>query len=346
VPYELPRDRRADRRGVIWRWVTFAMVAVLVVLLAYLGYVGFVGSGQAVEPPAASRDCRTPSIANGWEYEAVNYEIFGDAELAELLDPTDCDPRAPTERDELVTSDGVSLAAWYIPAGSGAGPEAPTIVLAHGHGANKSGMLSRAEVLHPGYNLVLFDFRNHGQSEDAATTVGLLERNDLRAVIDWLEATKAPRAIGVLGVSMGGSAAINASRGDPRVAALVIESTHATLANALQARLDRQGYPLSLPAAWSILLGGLIRTGQDMSAGDPLQAISRYGERPLLVIAGGSDDSIGPTDAEDLLAAALDGGAQAELQVCPTAGHGETLRACPGDYRDWVLGFFADALGT
>lgn len=346
VPYELPRDRRADRRGAIWRWVTFVMVAVLVALFAYLAYVGFVGSGQVVEPPAPSRDCRTPSIAHGWGYEAVNYEASSDAELAELPDPTDCDPRIGTERADLATADGVSLAAWYIPAGNGAGPEAPTIVLAHGHGANKSGMLSRAEVLHPGYNLVLFDFRNHGQSEDAATTVGLLERNDLRAVIDWLEANKAPRAIGLLGVSMGGAAAINESRGDPRVAALVIESTHATLANALTARLDRQGYPLSLPAAWSILLGGLIRTGQDMSAGDPLQAIEGYGERPLLIIAGGSDDSMGATDAQDLLAAALDGGAQAELKVCPTAGHGETPRACPGEYRDWVLGFFADAIGT
>lgn len=346
VPYELPPDRRADRRGVIWRWVTFAMVAVLVALVAYLAYVGFVGSGQAVEPPAPSRDCRTPSIAHGWEYEAVNYAISEDAPLAGLPDPTDCDPRPPTERDDLVTSDGVSLAAWYIPAGNGAGPEAPTLVLAHGHGANKSGMLSRAEVLHPGYNLVLFDFRNHGQSEDAATTAGLLERYDLRAVIDWLEATKAPRAIGVLGVSMGGSAAINAARGDPRVAAMVLESTHATLANALQARLDRQGYPLALPGAWSILLGGLIRTGQDMSAADPLQAIERYGERPLLIIAGGSDDTMGATDAGDLLAAALDGGADAELQVCPAAGHGEALRTCPGDYRDWVLGFLADALGT
>ena len=34
------------------------------------------------------------------------------------------------------------------------------------------GLLSRAEVLHADYNLVLFDFRNHGQSEEAVTTAG------------------------------------------------------------------------------------------------------------------------------------------------------------------------------
>jgi fermentation-respiration switch protein FrsA (DUF1100 family) len=83
-----------------------------------------------------------------------------------------------------------------------------------------------------------------------------------------------------------------------------------------------------------------------MSAADPLQAVEDYGERPLLLVADGRDDTIGPDDAEDLLAAARAGGAQAELRVCEAAGHGDSVRACPGDYPDWVLGFFADALGS
>jgi fermentation-respiration switch protein FrsA (DUF1100 family) len=345
VPYELPSYGRASRRAVIGRWVTFALAALLVAALAYLSYVGVVGSGQVVEP-GRSRDCRTPAIAFGWEYEAINYPAAADRELSELTDPTQCDREPVMAGDALVTPDGVSLAGWYIPVGSGAGPEAPTIVLAHGHGVNKSGMLSRAEALHDDFNLVLFDFRNHGQSEADRTTVGLLERTDLRTVIDWLERTKGPTAIGVLGVSMGSATAINEARADQRVDALVMESTHATLANALQARLELQGYPLALPGAWSILLGGLVRTGQDMSAADPLQAVEDYGERPLLLVADGRDDTIGPDDAEDLLAAARAGGAQAELRVCEAAGHGDSVRACPGDYPDWVLGFFADALGS
>jgi pimeloyl-ACP methyl ester carboxylesterase len=345
VPYELPSLRRADRRALIGRWVTFALVALLVVLLVYLAYVGFAGSEQVVEP-GRSRDCRTPSLAYGWEYEAINYQITGDLPLADLPDPTECDIEPAMAGDSLVTPDGVSLAGWYIPAGSGAGPEAPTIVLAHGHGTNKSGMLARAEALHDDFNLVLFDFRNHGQSEDGQTTVGLLERTDLRTVIDWLERTKAPAAIGVLGVSMGSATAVNEARADQRVDALVMESTHATLANALEARLELQGYPLALPGAWSILLGGLVRTGQDMSAADPVQAVEGYGERPLLLVADGQDDTIGPTDADDLLAAARSGGALVELQVCEAAGHGQSVRACAGDYPDWVLGFFADALGS
>src|SRR5699024_5481902 len=109
------------------------------------------------------------------------------------------------------------------------------------------------------------------------TTQGNLEQRDLRAVLDWLETNKAPHEIAVLGVSIGGATAVNVAARDERVAAVVIESTHATLANAIGARLKAAGHWLELPGSWAILLSGLVRTGQDMSAADPAQAVARLG---------------------------------------------------------------------
>ena len=111
-------------------------------------------------------------------------------------------------------------------------------------------------------------------------------------MIDWVVSKKEPERIAVLGVSMGGATALAEAVGDARVDALILDSTHATLANALQARLDAAGYPLSLPGSWAILLGSLLRTGQDISSVDPMQTIGSYA-RPLLIIVGGGDDSIG-----------------------------------------------------
>lgn len=325
--------------------MTFGLVGLLVATLAYLGYVGYVGSEQAIHPER-SLDCRTPAHL-GWRYEAVNYDIASDDRLASMADPTSCSLEPVRAGSELTAADGTPLAGWYIPAARcDSCPEAPTIVIAHGHAVNKSAVLTRAEVLHLDFNLVLFDFRTHGQSGGATSTIGLQERLDLAAVIGWLEETKGPSAIGVLGVSMGGAASLASARTDDRIDALVVESTHATLANAIQARLARQGYPLSLPGAWAILLGGLLRSGYDMSAADPIQAIEDYGDRPLLLVAGGRDDTLGASDADDLLMAARMGGADVELQVCAAAGHAESLERCPDDYRDWVLGFFTDALGS
>ncbi len=338
--FQLPEAPNEARRARITRWVTLSIVVLLVALLGYLGWIGYAGSGELVDPRDPSADCRTPESAFGWAYDAINYPRSTDDELAGNADRMQCTDQGAPAGTALTASDGIHLAGWYIPAGRSPGTAA-TVVLAHGYGGNKSDMLAWAEPLHGDYNLVLFDFRNHGQSGVAPTTVGVTEQRDLRAVIDWVERVKGAQRIGVLGVSMGGAAAVNEAVSDDRVDALVLDSTHATLANALGARLERSGLPLSVPGAWSILLGGLLRTGLDMSAVDPVQAVERYGSggRPLLVIAAGKDDAIGANDAQDLLMAARDGGANAELQLCADAGHGASIDICPDDYRTWVFGF-------
>lgn len=344
MPYELPPDPSTERRTRVTRWVSFAFAAVLVALVAYFGYVGYEGSRQLTDPPTPTADCRTPATM-GWAYEAINYDIATDAELAAEADPTACTRQGAPAGDAVGVGD-VGLAGWYIPAGNGAGPTAATIVMAHGWGSNKSNMLDRAAIVHDAYNLLILDLRNHGQSTPAPTTQGVREADDLRAMVDWLEANKAPDEIAVLGVSMGGATAVAEADRDARIAAIVMESTHATLANAAQARLERSGYPLALPASWAILLGSLIRTGEDISSADPIQGVERLDDRPLLLIYGGAETSIGPNDANDLLAVATAAGSPAELHVCADAGHAQSDSTCPEDYAGWVLGFLQRVLVT
>jgi pimeloyl-ACP methyl ester carboxylesterase len=348
VAFQLPEEPGAARRALIVRWVSVAIIVLLVVLLAYLAWMGYAGSGELVRDPNPSADCRTPESAFGWRYEAINYPRSSDGDLATITDRMACPTQGAAAGDRLTASDGTRLAGWYIPAGSGAGPTAATVVLAHDYGANKSDMLEWAQLLHDDYNLVLFDLRNHGQSESADTTLGVTEQRDVAAVVDWLVASKGVTRIGLLGVSLGGAAAVNEAVGDQRVDALILDATHATAANAVQARLERAGYPLSLPTAWSILFGGLLRTGVDMSSADPVQAIERYGDggRPVLVIGGGRDRMVGTNDTQDLLMAAREGGAQVEAEVCPDAAHAGSLATCPGDYAGWVLGFLSRSFGN
>ena len=318
------------------------MAAALVLLVAYLAYVGFQGS-QVFGAHSRAGDCRTPTSAFGWSYESINYDIASDSELDAFSDRTHCPHQGQAAGTELTASDGTHLAGWFVPAAQ-SGSTAPTVVLAHADGADKSDMLAWAEPLHASYNLVFFDFRNHGQSSGSLTTLGVREATDVRAVVNWLAATKKPTAIAVLGVAMGGAAAIDEAASDDRVDAVILDSTHATLANALEAQLERDGYPLAVPGAWSILLGGLIRTGEDMTVADPIQAIGRYGERPVLIVAAGKDRAIGPQDSAELLAAARADGATAELQTCSSAAHAQSIKGCSKEYAGWVLDFLARSL--
>ena len=342
MPYQLPPDPSTERRTRITRWVSFAFAALLVALVTYLCYVGYEGSRQLSDAPSPTADCRTPGTM-GWEYEAIGYDIATDSELATPADPTFCTgPRVMAGGD--VTVGEVALAGWYVPSATGVGPAGPTVVVAHGWGSNKSAMLDRAAILRDAYNLLLVDLRNHGQSSEAATTQGVREAADLRAMVDWLEREKGPEQIAVLGVSMGAATALAEADGDDRIDGVIAESAHATLANAAQARLDGSGYPLSMPGSWAILLGTLIRTGEDVSSVDPVQTVRRLDERPLLVIHGEMDGSIGPDDPQSILAAAVDAGSPAELRICLEAGHSQSATVCAEDYAAWVLGFLARVL--
>lgn len=343
MPYE-PPPQPLTRRSRVTQQVTFLFAALLVVLVAYFAYVGYEGSRQFTEAPAPSADCRTPATM-GWEYEAVNYDQAGDLALAEEPDPTNCTARGAPAGDEVTGPGDVGLAAWYIPAANGAGASAPTVVVVHGWGSSKHDMLARAAVLHDAYNLLIPDLRNHGQSGDAQTTQGVREAADLQAMIDWLEAEKAPTAVAVLGVSMGGVTALAQANRDERIAGVVIESTHATLANAIQARLEGAGYPLPLPGSWAILLGSLMRTGVDASSVDPLLGVQRLDERPLQLVYGGADRSIGPDDATTLQSAADEAGSAVDLAMCEAAGHADSLEVCPELWSEAVLGFLERVIG-
>lgn len=342
MPYELPPDPSTERRTRVTRWASLLFAAVLVALVAYLGYIGYEGSRQLSEPPDPTTDCRTPATM-GWDYEAINYDIATDAELAAEADPEDCSRQGAAAGDAVSVGE-VGLAGWYVPAANGIGPAGPTVVLTHGWRSNKSNMLERAAILHDAYNLLILDLRNHGQSSDAATTQGVREAADVRAMVDWLEREKGPDRIALFGVSMGGATALAEAARDDRIDAVIAESTHATLANAAQARLDGSGYPLSLPGSWAVLLGSLIRTGEDVSAVDPVETAERLDERPLLLIHAGNDGAIGPDDAESIFAAAEAAGSPTELQVCAAADHAQSYRTCAEDYAAWVLGFLERVL--
>lgn len=344
MPYEPPEPRATSGRVRLQRVLNFAFAAILVAAVTYFGYVGFEGSRLLTAHGSASRDCRTPA-ALGLEYEAINYDIAADAQLSAEPDPKNCEAQGPAAGMLVRAADGTGIAGWWIPSAADIGPAGPTVVLAHGWGSNKSRMLDHVALLHPHYNVVAFDFRNHGQSGPALTTQGVLEQTDLRAILDWLERTKAPERVALYGLSLGGAAAANVADDDERVDALVLESTHATLVGAIEARVARAGYPLALPTALAVLFGGLVRTGLDLSAVDPILAVDDLGDRPLLILHGTRDSSTPRSSPEELLAAAREAGVESELHQC-AADHSALLVSCGDDYGRWVLGFLARGLGT
>jgi hypothetical protein len=335
--------RETEMRG--WWRILVAVVLVLAVgLIGYTGYVGYEGSRRAVDRDGTSTDCRTPDVQFGWDYEAINYDVADDAELqARNDDLTDCAYEGTQAGDEVVTDDGTRIGGWYIPAASGAAPDAPTVVLVHGFKANKSGVLKYGAGLHEEFNLVVYDARNTGRSTGTQTTSGVLEQQDLRAVLDWLERTKGPSEIGVLGNSLGAATALAEARNDPRVDALALDSMHTRIRYQMEARVDAE-YVAYFGTTWAIVTAIQLRTGVDVTTIDAEDTIGEYGVRPLLLIHGTGDTEDLPARTQAFFNDAMARGIPTELYWCPDSGHnagaGMPVKVCRDEFAAWTRDFF------
>ena len=332
-----------------WSRVVQAVVLVLAVgLVGYTGYIGYEGSRRAVDRDGTSSDCRTPDVQFGWRYEAINYDIADDAELQVRNDDlADCAYEGAPAGDEVVTEDGIRIAGWYIPAANGAGPDAPTVVLVHGFKANKSGILKYGAGLHEEFNLVAYDARNTGRSTGTQTTSGVLEQNDLRAVIDWLERTKRLTKIGVLGNSLGAATALAEAGDDPRVDALALDSMHTRIRYQMEARVDAE-YVSWFGTTWAIVTGIQLRTGADVQTIDAEDTIEEYGTRPLLLTHATADTEDLPERTQAFFDDAVADGIPTELYWCPDSGHnapaGMPAEVCADEFAAWTRDFFDRAL--
>jgi hypothetical protein len=335
----------------VWRRVIVAVIAVAVIaLVAFTVYIGKIGSDGFLHPGVGYAGCDTPASRFGWTYEAINYDKADDAALAAAnADLANCASQGVPAGDAIVTSDGVRLAGWYIPAANGIGPDGPTVLVAPGFNSNKSEILMFAPPFHENFNLVLMDLRNQGRSSPADVTLGLHEQRDVQATLDWLVANKNPSFIAAMGNSMSAATFLAEARSDTRIDAFILDSLHAnldvTVGNILEVE---HGYP-SVPGAMAMLTAVDMQIGGDVKSIDPIRTITQVGDRPVLLLHASTDRVDPPAQAaEKNFHAAFDAGVPVELHYCKgvstgNGSHGHVIDVCPGDWSRWVNQFLENA---
>lgn len=289
-------------------------------------------------------------------------------ELADRLihpprDVPDVDPAdrgLAFERVGFASTDGVPLVGWWMPADCAAAatvvaatvaaaavgcPSAPVVVFLHGYGASKAQSLSVAPFLHrAGYAVLAFDFRAHGESGGAYTTVGIEEVRDVDAAVAWLRDRPDADAsrVALLGWSMGAAAGIHAAQDLPEVRAIVADSAFARLQNVVAHSLSSfTGLPYQPFGSLGILIASW-KVHRSVGENEPQAAVAHLG-KPLLVIQGQRDDIARPDADGGALATAA--GPFGELWLVPGATHVNARRAEPREYEERVLGFLGLHLG-
>lgn len=234
----------------------------------------------------------------------------------------------------LTTDDGVPLAAWYAPPQNGA-----AIVLVHGSGDSRDDVRAHAEMLaRSGFGVLALDLRGHGESGGDANRLGWQGSSDVGAAVRYLQSRGEVRAIGGLGLSVGGEILLGAASEYPALRALVSEGATYRSLDEFKALPEHRGFINSLQIRMLSLAVMLFGGGRPPT---PIldSIMAAHDMRLLLIAAGNESQEIAYNEA---FAEAV--ATRAEVWVVPGAGHTQGLSRSPEEYERRVIGFLMETL--
>jgi pimeloyl-ACP methyl ester carboxylesterase len=118
---------------------------------------------------------------------------------------------------------------------------APVIILCHGYDSNRSDLLWLGSILRDNhYNVYLFNFQGP-KAKESRSNLGSRQGSDLIAAIEMVtkQPDVNPNRVGLFGTSVGGYAALVAGEMDPKVKALVVDTTYSTPEQMFNSQIDR-----------------------------------------------------------------------------------------------------------
>ncbi|MEX0799690.1 MAG: alpha/beta fold hydrolase [Dehalococcoidia bacterium] len=214
----------------------------------------------------------------------------------------------------------------------------PTIVLCHGYFRSLYEPLDVAVALHEaGYNVLTFDFRGCGRSGGRFTTLGRKEAWDVAAAVRYARERQPRGRVGVLGISMGASAAIIAAAHTEDIRALVADSPYSRMEGVMRKKLPDFLPAWAVPFGWAAIAAGEAMAGGGLRGVRPVDYIGRLAPRPLLLIYGQYDSYIPEDQPRELFQAAGD---PREMWTAPGSDHAVARIDYPTEYHRLVLEFF------
>lgn len=202
---------------------------------------------------------------------------------------------------QIPTKNNKNLYGWWVPADNTNNENKPTIILIHGWSRNVDRAMSYIKKLHPaGYNLLAFDSRCHGKSDDDKFSSMVKFMEDIRAAIDYSE--KLPNVdinrIGVLGLSIGGAASIYAAALDSRIKSVVTLGAFSHPKKVMGDEFKKRKIPY-FPFIWLVFKYMEFRIGARFDDIAPLNNIAKSDANIFLI--HGIDDATVPIKQADEL---------------------------------------------
>lgn len=210
--------------------------------------------------------------------------VYAMASLANRATPSDVLALHPDEEIiNISTADGLEIKGSYI---AGAAEDSPAILMLHGNGGSRAQFARHLQIYNEaGYAVLAIDFRGHGGSSDAPKSYGVYESIDAYAAFDFLKVKQQGAKIGVLGLSLGGSAALIGDNGPLAADAMILQAVFPDIKRAIG---NRMGYILEPMLSNQ----SYIRYDRSPSSISPIESAQQFKGSALLI--GGANDIYTP----------------------------------------------------
>ncbi|MGQ0739117.1 MAG: alpha/beta hydrolase [Bacteroidota bacterium] len=235
-------------------------------------------------------------------------------------------PVFPYDTISLSTSKGLQIDAWYGVQDSARG----VVILFHGIAGTKVSLMDEAnEFRYWGYNVMMVDFRGHGNSETNTTTIGVRECEEVKLAFDFA-AGKGEKNIFLYGSSMGAVAISKAvSKYNLQPSGVILEAPFLSLQTYLKARARILGFP-NQPFAFFTTFW----VGAERSFNGFRHKTTRYVKNiscPVLIQWGTLDNFVLQSEIQKIYMAAASAGKK--LVIYEGAAHESLLRKDPAKWR-------------
>ena len=241
----------------------------------------------------------------------------------------------------IPTKNDRNLYGWWVPSDNPNNEKKPTIILVHGWSRNVDRTMAFIKKLHPaGYNLLAFDSRCHGKSDDDKFSSMVKFMEDIRATIDFSENLPNVDAdkIGVLGLSIGGAGSIYAASLDKRIKSVVTVGAFSHPSRVMEIEFKKRKIP-QFPFVWLIFKYMEYRIGAKFDDIAPSNNIAKTNAGVFLI--HGVDDATAPVlHADDLYQA----GNPDKVKLWKIEGKGHSGCNHHPEFWDKVLSFYNNYL--
>jgi uncharacterized protein len=218
-----------------------------------------------------------------------------------------------------------------------------TVILVHDLGGSRWSVLKYADMyLDKGFNVLLYDSRNHGDSGGKNITYGYYEKYDLDRWVNWLYTRNKGGIIGVHGESMGAATALlhsELNEAKKRVSFYISDSSYSDLEEILSIKLKKD-LSIKTKLAANVLMFyadkvNKFRNQFYFKESSPINIIEHI-SIPVMFIHGDSDNFVPKAMSEELYNKKV---SSKGLYIAQSSNHAEAYIKNQEEYKEKVYKF-------